>query len=72
MALDESTDGLEKLSSNGICAYIDPKLLEYLAQIGDINIDFLTNEYGNGYAVTVGESKCGQGGCSCDNPNSAH
>jgi Fe-S cluster assembly iron-binding protein IscA len=69
MALDESTTGLEKLSSNGIAAYIDPKLLEYLNQIGDINIDFLTNEYGSGYTVRVGELNCGD--CSCDHPNSS-
>lgn len=71
MALDESTAGLEKLSSNGISAYIDPKLLEYLNKIGDINIDFLTNEYGSGYTVRVGELRCGQGDCSCDMPNSS-
>lgn len=71
MALDESTDGLEQLSSNGISAYIDPKLREYLDKIGDINIDFLVNEYGSGYSVRVGELQCGQGDCSCDMPNSA-
>ena len=71
MALDESTDGLEKLDSNGISAFIDPKLLEYLKKIGNINIDFLTNEYGSGYTVRVGDLQCGQGDCSCDNPNSS-
>jgi Fe-S cluster assembly iron-binding protein IscA len=69
MALDESTTGLEMLSSNGISAYIDPKLLEYLNQIGDISIDFLTNEYGSGYTVRVGESNCGD--CSCDHSESS-
>jgi len=69
MALDESTTGLEELSSNGISAYIDPKLLEYLNQIGDINIDFLTNEYGSGYTVRVGENQCGD--CTCDHQNSS-
>jgi Fe-S cluster assembly iron-binding protein IscA len=71
MALDESTEGLEQLNSNGINAWIDPQLKTYLLQMGDINIDYVTNEYGSGYMVTVGESKCGQGGCSCDTPNSS-
>jgi Fe-S cluster assembly iron-binding protein IscA len=66
MALDESTEGLDELSSNNITAYIDPKLKEYLSQLGDIRIDFITNVHGSGYAITVGESKCGQGGCNCD------
>ena len=54
MALDESTEGLEKLNSNGINAWIDPQLKTYLSQIGEINIDYVTNEYGSGYMVTVG------------------
>lgn len=66
MALDESTEGLEELKSNGITAYIDPKLYEYLNQIGDIRIDFITNEMGSGYTVSVGQMNCGQGGCNCD------
>jgi Fe-S cluster assembly iron-binding protein IscA len=64
MALDESTEGLEKLSSNGVLAFIEPQLNEYLSKIGDIRIDYITNEIGSGYIVTVGEPNCG--GCSCD------
>jgi len=63
MALDESTEGLETLSSNNITAYIDPKLNEYLAQMGDIVIDYVTNEMGSGYSIKVGETDCSQGGC---------
>ena len=61
MTLYESTDGLEKLESNGITAYIDPKLLEYLKNVGNINVDFISTPDGrNGYAVQVGEGAlCG-------------
>lgn len=65
MALDESTDGLEELTSNGVSAYIDPKLNEYLTQIGDIKIDFISNEHGSGYTIKVGDSSCDKTGCSC-------
>ena len=63
MALDESTEGLEAVSSNNITAYIDPKLKDYLSQIGEINIDFVTNETGSGYTIKIGDADCGQGGC---------
>lgn len=67
MALDEPKDSLDRLDSNGITAYIDPKLNEYLAQVGDIRVNYITNETGSGYSIRVGELKCGQeqGGCSC-------
>jgi Fe-S cluster assembly iron-binding protein IscA len=67
MALDESTEGLEELQSNGISAFIDPKLNEYLSQIGDIAIDYISNEQGSGYTIKVGDpqSRCGVSGCSC-------
>jgi len=65
MALDESTEGLEELASNNVIAFIDPKLNEYLTKVGDINIDYVTNQTGSGYMITVGETKCNQGGCSC-------
>jgi Fe-S cluster assembly iron-binding protein IscA len=64
MTLYESTDGLEKLESNGVIAYIDPKLLEYLNNIGNINVDFISTADGrSGYAVSVGEGGCGD--CKC-------
>ncbi|HOP07047.1 MAG TPA: hypothetical protein PLF13_07135 [candidate division Zixibacteria bacterium] len=65
MALDESTENLEKLESNGIEAYIDPKVNEYLKQFGDIKIDHITRPEGAGYMITVGEPKSDcSGGCS--------
>jgi hypothetical protein len=38
-------------------------LKDYLSQIGEINIDFVTNETGSGYTIKVGEADCGEGGC---------
>jgi hypothetical protein len=66
LALDESVNGLEKLESNGVEAYIDSGLKEFLTQYGEINIDFAERSVGGGgYLVSVGkESNCG-GGCSC-------
>jgi len=67
MTLYESTDGLEKLESNGITAYIDPKLLEYLKNVGEINVDFISTPDGrNGFAVQVGEKSCGDCQCPSD------
>jgi len=66
MALDESTEGLKELKANGITAYIDPKLDDYISQLGDIKIDFITNPTGSGYTIRVGDPvDCSQGGCSC-------
>lgn len=64
MALDDSTDGLVELNSNQINAYIEPKLKEYLDQIGEIKVDYITNEHGEGYKISVGDSDCGAGGCA--------
>ncbi len=67
MTLYESNDGLEKLESNSITAYIDPKLLEYLKNVGDINVDFISTPDGrNGFAVQVGEKSCGDCQCPSD------
>jgi hypothetical protein len=54
------------LESNGIEAHIDPGLKEFLAQYGEISIDFVDNVGGKGgYLVKVGKGgDCG-GGCSC-------
>jgi Fe-S cluster assembly iron-binding protein IscA len=55
MALDESTDGLDELESNGISAYIDPRLNQHITYYGDINIDYVTNQMGqSGYRIAVG------------------
>ena len=66
MTLDESVDGLEKLESNNVTAYIDSKLHENLTQLGEITVDFITNEMGqSGYMVTIGKPGQGCEGCSC-------
>ena len=70
MTLAESTDGLVRLESNGLSAYIEPGLNDHLERLGDINIDFVNNAMGSGYTITIGEpgecsSDCGSGSCSC-------
>lgn len=66
MALDEPTDDLEMVENNGIQAYIDPKVKDYLKQFGDVKIDHVTRPEGGGYMITVGDpsSDCSEGGCS--------
>lgn len=67
MALDESVDGLEKLESNGVEAYIDPGLREFLVQFEQITVDYISRDGMSGFAVTVGKndgSGCGTGGCN--------
>jgi hypothetical protein len=64
MALDESIDGLQKLESNGISAYIESSLNEHLGNVGNISIDYILNEAGpSGYKISVGEHQCGD--CKC-------
>lgn len=66
MALEESTDGLEKLESNQVAAFIDPGLKNHLTQFGEINIDFVTNDTGqSGYRIALGQDPCSSGKCSC-------
>jgi len=66
MALDESTEGLEKLESNGIGAFIDPNLKTFLSNYGEIKIDFVNQDFGpRGFTIRVGNDSCGSdGGCS--------
>ena len=71
MTLDESIEDLDKLESNGITAFIDPKVLVYLEQFGSINIDYVSQNGQSGYMVKVGTASCGPdsgdaggGGCS--------
>lgn len=74
MALDESTDGLKKFESNGITAYMDPRLAEFLAPHGDIKVDFVNNPMGqSGYSIKIGEGckpgacgSAGESGCGTD------
>ena len=66
LALDESVDGLEQLESNGISAWIDPGLKEFLSQYGEINVDYVERDIGpGGYVVSVGKPGANCGGCSC-------
>ena len=67
LALDESVDGLEKLESNGITAYIDPGLKEFLTQYGEINVDYVKRQFDGGYVVSAGKPSAGScgSGCSC-------
>jgi Fe-S cluster assembly iron-binding protein IscA len=69
MTLDESIEDLDKLESNGVTAFIDPKVLVYLEQFGAINIDYVSHNGQSGYMVKVGAASCGpdsgnEGGCS--------
>ncbi len=69
MALDESADKLQEIESNGVKAFIDPKVLTYLQQYGDINIDFVTRGDQSGYQISVGDPGCSPdqcAGCSSD------
>jgi Fe-S cluster assembly iron-binding protein IscA len=64
MTLYESADGLNKLESNGVEAYIDQKLYDYLSQIGDINVDYIDAENSKGFMIKIGEGNCGDCKCS--------
>ncbi len=67
LALDESIEGLEKIESNGIGAYIDPNLKTFLGNYGEIKIDYINQDFGpRGFIIRVGDTSCGtgDGGCS--------
>lgn len=64
MALEESVEGMEKLESNGIVAWVDTKLKSFLEQLGKITVDYREGEHGaGGYILTTGDADCG-GKCS--------
>jgi len=64
MALDESTENLERLESNGVILYMDPRLKDHLARFGQIKIDHVNNPGGqSGYTIQIGDGMCGSGGC---------
>lgn len=64
MALDESNDGLEKMSSNGVEVFLDPRLKEHMEKFGEIKVDFITDPNGqSGYTIKIGSEDCGSGGC---------
>ncbi|MDH4156407.1 MAG: hypothetical protein OEW00_03925 [candidate division Zixibacteria bacterium] len=63
MTLDESVDGLSKFESDGINFYMDPALAEFLAERGNINVDYVDHGGQTGYTIKVGDSEtCG--GCT--------
>jgi len=64
MALEESTDTLEKLESNGVEAYIEEGLLAHISDRGDIYIDYGTDRFGvTGFSIAIKRSPDEQGGC---------
>ncbi len=64
MTLYESTEGLEKYESAGIEAYMDPRVYAELGKLGDINVDFVTNQFGqSGFKIAVGNGDCADSGC---------
>lgn len=67
MALEESTEGMERLESNAVAAYIDPELKNHLVRYGVISIDYVSNTMGqSGYKIVLGEDDpCSSGNCSC-------
>jgi hypothetical protein len=72
MALDESTDGLEKLDSNGIIVYVDPRLKEHLVKFGEVKVDYITDQGGkSGYTISIGDSSCGPESGGCEGCSSA-
>ncbi len=67
MALEGSVANLDKVESNGITAYIDPKLHAYMKQLGGVSVDYVERGPGQaGYSIRpgaqAGESACG--GCT--------
>jgi hypothetical protein len=65
MALDESTEGLAKLDSNSVIAYIDPSLYSTVSLRGDIYLDFGADRFGAvGYSIAVKKNHCDKD-CSC-------
>jgi len=66
LALDDAVENFQKLESNGVTAYIEPNLHKETEKMGDITIDFVTNDLGQtGYKIFVGEPGGGCGSCSC-------
>ena len=66
MALDGSTDSLDRLESNGIVAYIDPNLNAYMKKLGGVSIDYVVTPDGAaGYTIRAGQPPDPQcGGCT--------
>jgi hypothetical protein len=66
MALDESTEGLVKLESNGISAYIDRDLLGSIEQRGNIYVDYGADRFGMiGFSIAVKKNSSDKADCGC-------
>jgi len=55
---------LEPLESNGITMYIDPRLKEYLSEMGDIHIDYLSDNNYDGFHIRLNVGDCSDRCCS--------
>lgn len=64
MALEESIDGLEKLESRGVAAYIAPELREYIGPDAQIEVEYVTREWGGSGLVIRLANQSDDGGCS--------
>jgi hypothetical protein len=64
MALEESIDGLEKLESRSVAAYIAPELREYLGHDAQILVEYVTREWGGSGLVIRLANQNGDGGCA--------
>ena len=64
MALDESTEGLVKLESNGISAYIDRDLLRSIEQRGNIHVDYGADRFGmTGFSIAIKKNPFDKSDC---------
>lgn len=56
---------MEKLESNGITAWIDKRLKDFLVKLGKVTVDYRRDEVGGGYILTAGDGDCAGGCDSC-------
>ena len=64
MALDESTEGLVKLESNGISACIDRDLLHSIEQRGNIHVDYGADRFGmTGFSIAIKKNPFDKSDC---------
>jgi hypothetical protein len=64
MALEESIDGLEKLESHGVAAYIAPELKEYLGADAQIEVEYIAREWGGSGLVIRLVNQSDDSGCA--------
>lgn len=68
LTVDSKVDELERIEANGIEAYIDPKLREFLSQFKGVRIDYITMDDRSGFTIKVE----GAGGCASCGDKSPH